>query len=207
MIAFIALLIDVANLKARDDLACQAAEHFSGTPAKPVSLWPSELAERQPSKQLFLPPCNNCGKRGNDTFDALPFSCRELPEVALSASAAGIGTVASAAADADSGTASVTSAAGVPNDPAALVQAPLPLSEDDRAFLETRLNGELLSDTLAAYTSPSGVYLPLGELSRMLDLAIMIDPPQRKASGWIIEHSRSFELDLIVGTAATSTAK
>ena len=127
----------------------------------------------------------------------MPFHARELPPIALSAAAAEAGDAATA--DASVGAAS--------SDPAAPVQAPLPLSEDDRAFLETRLNGELLSDTLAAYTSPSGVYLPLGELSRMLDLAIMIDPPQRKASGWIIEHSRSFELDLIVGTAATSTAK
>ena len=125
----------------------------------------------------------------------MPFHARELPPIALSAAAAEAGDAATA--DASVGAAS--------SDPAAPVQAPLPLSEDDRAFLEARLNGELLSDTLVAYTTRSGVYLPLGELSRMLDLAIIVDPPQRKATGWIIERSRTFELDLTAGTAASGT--
>ena len=67
---------------------------------------------------------------------------------------------------------------------------------DDLLLLEVRLGDTLLTDSLGAYSSRAGVYLPLGEIARLLDLAIVIDPPQRLASGWFLAPTRTFVLDL-----------
>ena len=172
-----------------------------------MPFWPSDYAALRLRKHWLQPFPDDCGQGQDDALAALPVPSQELPQIALSAAAASVSTADGATAGADSAATADAPAGGDTSDPAAPVQAPLPLSEDDRAFLETHLNGELLSDTLVAYTTPSGVYLPLGELSRMLDLAIMVDPPQRKATGWIIERSRTFELDLVAATAATNTRR
>jgi hypothetical protein len=74
-------------------------------------------------------------------------------------------------------------------------------TDDDLLLLETRLGNTVLTDTLGAYSSRAGVFLPLGELARLLDLAIMVDPPEHSASGWFLAPERGFVLDLRAGTA------
>lgn len=83
----------------------------------------------------------------------------------------------------------------------AIVNA-LPLfTNDDLLLLEVRVGNTPVTDSLGAYSSRAGVYLPLGELSRLLDLAIVVDPPERSASGWVLSPQRKFTLDLNAATA------
>ena len=85
-------------------------------------------------------------------------------------------------------------------DPAAtngpIVNARPLFTADDLLLLEVRLGDVVLTEALGAYSSRAGVYLPLGELARLLDFAIMVDPPERSATGWFLAPTRTFTLDL-----------
>jgi hypothetical protein len=71
-----------------------------------------------------------------------------------------------------------------------------PFTPDDLLLYEVLWRGGTLSDALTTYSSRAGLYLPLGELARLLDLAIAVDPPARRAEGWLLAPGRRFELDL-----------
>jgi hypothetical protein len=92
--------------------------------------------------------------------------------------------------------------AGAPDDaaPGALqgpiVDRPPLFSPDDLLLFEVHAAGETLSDGLGAYSSRAGVFVPLGELSRLLDLAIVVDPSRRRAEGWVASEDNRFRLDL-----------
>ncbi|MFB9242744.1 hypothetical protein IV454_21280 [Massilia antarctica] len=62
--------------------------------------------------------------------------------------------------------------------------------------LEVRLGEHLVSDALGAYQHGNDVYLPLGELARMLTIAIRTEPAEGVASGYILDEQRGFRLDL-----------
>ncbi|MDQ1922523.1 hypothetical protein [Massilia pseudoviolaceinigra] len=62
--------------------------------------------------------------------------------------------------------------------------------------LEVRLGEHLVSDALGAYQHGDDVYLPLGELARMLTIAIRTEPAEGLASGYILDEQRGFRLDL-----------
>lgn len=68
-------------------------------------------------------------------------------------------------------------------------------SEDELLLFEVRLQGATLSDTFPGYPLKDGVLVPLGELCRMLGLAITTDPLTGKASGFFITEKRTFALD------------
>lgn len=68
-------------------------------------------------------------------------------------------------------------------------------SDDELLLLEVRLQGATLSDTFPGYPVKDGVLIPLGELCRMLGLAITTDPLTGKASGFFLSESRTFSLD------------
>ncbi len=68
--------------------------------------------------------------------------------------------------------------------------------EDDLLLFEIDVGGQQLTDSLPAYSSRAGLFIPLGEFSRLLDLAIIVDPPAQKAQGWFLSEDRSFLLDL-----------
>jgi len=87
------------------------------------------------------------------------------------------------------------------------VQATPAFEEDDLVLLELSAGDDVLSDAFAGYSSQSGVYLPLGELSRLLDLSIFVAPPEARATGWIGTPDRIFELDLRRHTAASGSVK
>src|SRR5690242_14279320 len=74
-------------------------------------------------------------------------------------------------------------------------------SDDDLLLFEVSSSGVELTDALSAYSSRAGVFLPLGELSRLLDLSIVVDPPARRAEGWFLTPDRRFLLDLKNGRA------
>ena len=74
-------------------------------------------------------------------------------------------------------------------------------AEASLLVLEVRLDGHLLSDSFTAYQQGGQILLPLGELSRLLTLAIAVQPERGTASGFVIREDREFALD-----ASTSTA-
>jgi hypothetical protein len=53
-----------------------------------------------------------------------------------------------------------------------------------------------VTDSLDAYASRAGVFLPLGQLSRLLDLAIVVSPPDGRADGWAISPDHLVTVDL-----------
>lgn len=73
-------------------------------------------------------------------------------------------------------------------------------SEEEMLLFEVRLEGATLSDTFPGYPVKGAIFVPLGELCRLLGLAITTDPLTGRASGFIIKEARTFKLDLGSGT-------
>ena len=81
----------------------------------------------------------------------------------------------------------------------AAAEAPV-LDYQDELILDLRIAGVATSDTVIAYGTRSGTYLPLGTLARILDLAIVVSDDGRYASGWFLDESRTIAIDLNTGT-------
>jgi hypothetical protein len=79
---------------------------------------------------------------------------------------------------------------------AAAAAPPSRKAETNLVLLEVRLGGQLLSDGVTAYEIGRDVFLPLGELARLLTLAIRVAPGEGRASGYILSEERSFSLDV-----------
>jgi hypothetical protein len=63
--------------------------------------------------------------------------------------------------------------------------------------LEVSLDQQLLSDGLTAFQYGNDVYLPLGDLARLLTIAITTRPVDGSASGFILQEARTFSLNVI----------
>ena len=74
-------------------------------------------------------------------------------------------------------------------------------SPDDLLWLEVRVGDHQVADSMDAYGSRAGVFLPLGQFARVLDLAIGAFPAQGRAEGWILSRDRRLEVDLGEGAA------
>jgi len=78
---------------------------------------------------------------------------------------------------------------------------PVPvISEDDELILQIETAGGEMSDTVVAYGLRQGVYLPLGALTRFLDLPIAVSDDGHYASGWFLNEKRTVTLNLRDGT-------
>lgn len=75
-------------------------------------------------------------------------------------------------------------------------ESPTALSEDDLLLCVVRLGGATLSGNLVTYSALPGLFLPLGELSRSLELGINVDPAKGVGSGHVALPSQSFMLDM-----------
>ena len=75
--------------------------------------------------------------------------------------------------------------------------APVPRNEVNLLLLEVRLGRHLLADAITAYQVEREIFLPLGELSKLLTLAIRTTPAEGRASGYILSEDRVFNLDVI----------
>ena len=74
--------------------------------------------------------------------------------------------------------------------------------EEDVLLFALRLDQASLSSTFPGFAVRDGVLVPLGELCRLLDLAIQVDPNRGRAEGFFIEEKRLFSLDVLAGTVA-----
>ena len=63
-------------------------------------------------------------------------------------------------------------------------------------LLEVRVGPHLLSDGVGAWQGNDDIFLPLGELSKLLTIAIRTSPAEGQASGYILDEKRGFHLDL-----------
>ena len=84
----------------------------------------------------------------------------------------------------------------LPPGAAAAPPAPSRQSEANLVLLEVRLGNQLLSDAVSGYEIGRDVFLPLGELARLLTLAIRVSPGEGRASGFILSEERAFSLDV-----------
>ena len=73
-------------------------------------------------------------------------------------------------------------------------------SDDDVYLFALRLDDNLLSNTFPAFPLQDGFLIPLGELCRLLDFAILAEPAKGVASGFFIEEKRRFALNVQAGT-------
>ncbi len=79
---------------------------------------------------------------------------------------------------------------------AASVALAQPSVDANLLVLEVQLDGHVLSDSFTAYQQDGHVLLPLGELSRLLTLAITVQPGRGTASGFVIREERTFALSV-----------
>jgi hypothetical protein len=95
----------------------------------------------------------------------------------------------------------VATAAPAAAKPASFPFASGQVRDDDLLLLETHLDNLTLSDGLAAYGAPQDPLLPVGELSRLLDLNLTVTPAEGRIVGLIGEAQRSLTIDLNSGAA------
>lgn len=79
-----------------------------------------------------------------------------------------------------------------------IAQMPPP-DDANLLLLEVRLDQHVLSESLTTYRKGRDTLLPLGELAKLLTLAIRTRPAEGTASGFILQEDRTFHLDLTQG--------
>ncbi len=81
---------------------------------------------------------------------------------------------------------------------------PTTLSDDFMLLCVVRLGGATLEGNLVTYTAHPGLFLPLGELSRSLELGITVDPAKRSGTGHVANPSQPFRLDMASASITVS---
>ncbi len=81
---------------------------------------------------------------------------------------------------------------------------PTTLSDDFMLLCVVRLGGASLEGNLVTYTAPPGLFLPLGELSRNLELGITVDTAKRSGTGHVANPSQPFRLDMASASITVS---
>lgn len=76
---------------------------------------------------------------------------------------------------------------------------PIERSEDDLLLMALAIDGAPLSEDFETYTYPQGLLVPLGELCRLLEIGITVDPRAGTASGFILRQDQTFSLNLAKG--------
>lgn len=74
----------------------------------------------------------------------------------------------------------------------------------EEAILELTIAGSTASDMISAYVDRAILYLPLGAMARILDLAVRVDATGLRAEGWVLDEKRTLLLDLTRGTLVKS---
>lgn len=89
-----------------------------------------------------------------------------------------------------------TSTPPVPDSPSVAAQLEAAdYGQSGELILQLWLRQDLLNDGLLALVRGGDIYLPLGEISRALELAIYVDAQDGSASGWFLTPNQGFELN------------
>ncbi|MFC5344412.1 hypothetical protein ACETK8_17140 [Brevundimonas staleyi] len=83
--------------------------------------------------------------------------------------------------------------------------SPQPFSPDDLLFMEVTADGYQLAETMNVYGSRAGVFVPLGEFSRVLDFAVGVFPATGRAEGWFGSRETPISIDLRTREATVGT--
>lgn len=90
--------------------------------------------------------------------------------------------------------------AAQPAPPAPALTPPLPNDEEaNLALLEVRVDDYVLSEAITTYQYGRETFLPLGELARLLTLAIRTQAEQGTADGFVLKEERSFSMNVAQG--------
>jgi hypothetical protein len=119
------------------------------------------------------------------------------------ATSALISTEAAASTDADSSGAD-SPASAYPPSVVPLVPA---FTDNEQLLLQVRTDKWILDQAFIGYSTPTGVYLPLGDFARLLDLAISVDGDNGRAEGWYLDPSNTFRIDVKAGFVETKDGR
>ena len=72
---------------------------------------------------------------------------------------------------------------------------------EDELILQVWFGRYILSDGIIGYLHRGGVLLPLGEITRLIDFPIIVDPVEGQAEGWFLSENRRVFLDITDGEA------
>ena len=78
---------------------------------------------------------------------------------------------------------------------------------DDELILQLKIKGVDATDTVIAYGTRSAVYLPVGEIARILDLAIRVSDDGNYANGWFLDEARTISINLREQILITAAGK
>jgi hypothetical protein len=78
---------------------------------------------------------------------------------------------------------------------------------EEELLLQVRTDKWILDQAFSGYSTPTGTYLPLGALSRLLDLAISVDAENGQAEGWYLDPSNTFRLNTKSGFVETKNGR
>lgn len=81
------------------------------------------------------------------------------------------------------------------------------INEDDLLLLDVVLGRQQLAPSITAYHSNGKTYVSLAEIGAALEFPIDVDIRNGKASGYFIDQSRSFLLDINTGTVTAGKAQ
>lgn len=88
-------------------------------------------------------------------------------------------------------------AAAAPSPSADMPQLPLRRGDDPNLLLlEVRLDEHVLAEAIPSYQVGRETFLPLGEVARLLTLAIRTQPEQGTAEGFVLSEARGFSLNV-----------
>lgn len=154
---------------------------------------------RNARADVFVPPPEeaNPGPREEPPDDRTP-----APDETVLAAATPSSAPAAVAA-AQSGTPNLDSTPGQQTFPREDSQPTF--GYEDELILQLRVAGTSATETIIAYGTREGVYLPLGELARMLDLPIQISDDGNYASGWFLSEDRTLQVSLREGLVETAS--
>ena len=85
--------------------------------------------------------------------------------------------------------------------PAEAVDQPVAIDPATLLLFSAELDDLTLTDGLAAYDTPEDPLLPVGELTRLLEMDVEVLPDERRVIGRLGEERRSLVIDLASGTA------
>lgn len=80
--------------------------------------------------------------------------------------------------------------------PQALVPSARSTAEDLNPLItEVSLDSQQIADAINLYESGDDIFLPVGDLSRILTLGISLDPEHNTGSGFLVDEANTFSID------------